>query len=203
MSVQLLSFSLFAFIASITPGPTNLLALASGSQAGVRATVPFMIGAAAGASVVLLMTTSGLAQVFFDFPLVQQSLAWLGTIWLTVMAWQLYQAPLSVQQDANAAYRIPTWYHGAALQGVNPKTWLMALTVSALFLAPVGETLSHNLRLAVIFFAVALPCLAAWAWLGKGSSRLLKSPGSRLWFNRCLALLLAVSVWWALLSSLS
>src|SRR5690554_211381 len=162
MSVQLFSLALLAFIASVTPAPTNLIALASGSQAGVRATVPFMIGASAGASVILLLTTCGLANLFFDYPVVQKTLAWLGTLWLTVMAWQLYRAPLSLESGSGNDYRVPGWFHGAALQGVNPKTWLMALTVSALFLAPAGSVLQFNLMLAVIFFVVALPCLLGW-----------------------------------------
>lgn len=199
MSGQLLSFSVFALIASITPGPTNILALSSGSRAGVRATLPFVIGASAGASTLLLVTTTGLAQFLFNFPVLQQALAWIGTLWLSFMAWQLFHAPATTPGNADFRQQVPGWYHGAALQAVNPKTWLMALTVSALFLSPAGDRIGHNLQLALIFFVVTCPCIAVWAWLGKGSNRLLKTPTHQVRLNRALAVLLAGSVWWALL----
>ncbi|PCM46106.1 hypothetical protein CPA50_09215 [Marinobacter sp. ANT_B65] len=40
-----LSFSLFAFIASITPGPSNLISLAIGTRQGAMAALPFIVGA--------------------------------------------------------------------------------------------------------------------------------------------------------------
>ena len=199
MSGQILAFSVFAFVASITPGPTNILALASGSRAGVRATLPFVVGASAGASALLLITTLGLAQFFFDYPAVQQILAWGGTLWLSVMACKLFHAPPATPGRVDSLQPVPGWHHGAALQVVNPKTWIMALTVGALFLAPGEEKISHNLQLALIFFLVTCPCIAMWAWMGKSSNRLLKTATQRVLLNRALAILLAVSVWWALL----
>ena len=38
----------FAFASSITPGPNNLMLLASGANYGVRRTVPHMLGVSLG-----------------------------------------------------------------------------------------------------------------------------------------------------------
>ena len=46
--IQLLPFMLFAFVASITPGPTNVLVLGSSARYGVAATLPLVIGACVG-----------------------------------------------------------------------------------------------------------------------------------------------------------
>jgi len=193
-----ISFSLFAFVASATPGPTNVLALSNGSRFGTLATLPFVIGASFGASAILLLIAGGLAQAIADYPLLSRSLAWLGALWLTWMAWKLFRTP-AIRRDAPQNAARVGWYHGALMQLVNPKTWMMALTVSALF-APSGEAvLIHNLLLALIFFVVTIPCIAAWAWLGAGSGRLLKTETRRRRLNQVLALLLGVSVWGALL----
>lgn len=201
MSASLFGFSMFAFIASITPGPTNVLALATGSRVGVRNTLPFVVGAAAAASTLLLITSTGLAQLIADYPLIRQSIAWGGTLWLTALAWKLFNAPGVSPDDSLQGQHAPGWRHGAGLQVVNPKTWLMALTVSSLFAAPAGESVSHSLILGLIFFVVTCPCLALWAWLGTGASRLLRTPQRQAKLNRALAVLLAVSVWSALLGS--
>ncbi len=47
MDLELLTaFSLFALVSSITPGPNNLMPMASGANFGVRPTVPHMIATA-------------------------------------------------------------------------------------------------------------------------------------------------------------
>jgi len=43
-----LPFMLFAFVASITPGPTNILILASSQRFGVKATLPAVAGGLSG-----------------------------------------------------------------------------------------------------------------------------------------------------------
>jgi threonine/homoserine/homoserine lactone efflux protein len=45
MLYSYLPFMLFAFVASITPGPTNILILASSQRYGIRATLPAVFGA--------------------------------------------------------------------------------------------------------------------------------------------------------------
>lgn len=42
--MNLLPFLLFAFVASITPGPTNILVLANSQHFGVKNTVPAILG---------------------------------------------------------------------------------------------------------------------------------------------------------------
>ena len=45
----MLAFMLFAFVASITPGPTNFLVLSNSASHGLRAALPIILGAGAGA----------------------------------------------------------------------------------------------------------------------------------------------------------
>lgn len=83
----------------------------------------------------------------------------------------------------------------ALLQWVNPKSWLMALAVIGVFTAQ-GQGLN---ALCLAFFLVSLPCLGAWAMLGRGAARWLGSPARLRWLNRALAVLLVISSATALL----
>lgn len=188
------SFSLFAFVAAATPGPTNVLALNSGSRFGTLATLPFVVGAAFGTSAILLAVASGLAELITHQPLLRRLLASIGACWLSWMAWKLYHAPAVTRDTEDDAARVRL-HHGALMQLVNPKVWMMSLTASSLFAPGDAAPLPHNLLLALIFFTVAAPSMAIWAWLGAGSDRVIKTEAGRRRLNRVLAVLLAVSVW--------
>ena len=55
----LLPFLLFAFVASITPGPTNILVLSNSARHGLAAAVPIIFGACASAATIVLLVGSG------------------------------------------------------------------------------------------------------------------------------------------------
>ncbi len=194
---QFIAFSLFAFVASITPGPTNVLLLNLGARFGVRSTVPIIFGSGAGAALIVLVVGAGLGATLVQQPMVQSIMSWVGAVWLSVLAWQIYHS----SPEVNVAGSKPRLgLAGAAgLQLLNPKTWMMALAVSSVFSGQGDDVLIHVFSLSLIFFVIALPCLFAWAYLGFGASRLIKSPGKVRLFNRLMALLLLLSVWGSLL----
>ncbi|WP_137974477.1 LysE family translocator [Pseudomonas sp. F(2018)] len=194
---SLLPFLLFAFASTITPGPTNILALSHGARFGVRATLPLVLGACLAAALIVLLVGLGLGEVLLRYPRVQLAMSWLGALWLSWLAWQLWRsaaAPLNAQ-DARALGPLGA----AALQLVNPKVWMMAVAVVSVFAAGSADKALRVLQLSLIFLLLAMPCMTAWALLGAGSARLLQSPQRMKRFNQMLALLLFASTWLALL----
>jgi len=193
MSQTLLPFILFALVASISPGPTNLLILAHGARQGLRASVaPILAGCGAAAAVVLLVGL-GLGELLVRHPLAQQLMSWAGALWLSWLAWRILRSagqPL----DMNADKPLDA-LSAASLQVVNPKVWMMAVAVIGVFAAPALPVW----QLALVFLLIALPCMTAWALLGVGSARWLQVPARLLWFNRGLAVVLLVSAWATLL----
>ncbi|SMF31362.1 MULTISPECIES: LysE family translocator [unclassified Pseudomonas] len=193
MSQTLLPFILFALVASISPGPTNLLILAHGARQGLRASVaPILAGCGAAAAVVLLVGL-GLGELLLRHPLAQQLMSWAGVLWLSWLAWRILRSagqPLDINADKPLDA-----LSAASLQVVNPKVWMMAVAVIGVFAAPALPVW----QLALVFLLIALPCMTAWALLGVGSARWLQVPARLLWFNRGLAVVLLVSAWATLL----
>jgi len=56
----------FAFVTSITPGPNNLMLMASGANFGLRRTVPHMLGVALGFVFMAVLVGVGLAGGCFE-----------------------------------------------------------------------------------------------------------------------------------------
>ena len=62
------ALSAFVFVTSITPGPNNLMLMASGSNFGFRRTIPYMLGVGLGFVLMVLLVGAGLVQIFDRYP---------------------------------------------------------------------------------------------------------------------------------------
>jgi len=194
MTTLYLNFLLFAVVISITPGPTNLIALTLGHRYGINSAFAFIISAASAASLILLLTAQDIANIFITYPLLQQTMAWIGCTWLIWLSWKLYWTPAIATADKSDAFTRPSWIQGAGLQFINPKTWFMAMTVSSLFNTADGYSFNHNLTLAIIFFFVACNTLVCWTLLGQLTRKILSSTKQNDITNKILAVLLLLSV---------
>lgn len=191
-----LPFLLFAFVASITPGPTNILVLNNSARFGFKATLPMIFCACASAALIVLLVGCGMGESLKRIPVLQAVMQWLGVIWLSYLAWQIFHlTPETCDPDLSDNHRRPGPLTAASLQWINPKTWMMAMAVIGVFASNGSDRLHHVLLLSFVFFAIALPCMAAWAQLGSSVNKRLRSTKASQNFNRSMGLLLAGSTW--------
>ena len=197
MTAQLLlAFVLFAFATAGTPGPNNMMLLASGANFGFRATVLHILGISVGLGFMVLAMGLGLGGVFRAFPLLHEVLRWVGGAYMLWLAWKIATAkgPISGRgADKGAGTRPMTFTQAAAFQWVNPKAWAMALTAATTYM-PEGSTAAVFL-VAGTFMLVGAPCSAAWAGFGLGLRRFLDRPPVLRAFNLTMAALLVVSLY--------
>lgn len=203
MDLQLVAamFS-FAFVTSATPGPNNLMLLASGANFGFKRTIPHMLGIGCGMILLLLVTLMGLGEIFARLPAAQTALKVVGVAYLLWLAWKIASAPVADTSTDNASTIQPTttaqpmrWWQAAAFQFVNPKAWMMALgAVSSFTLAGEQYWLS-GLVLMVVFFFVNVPSVSMWAGFGVVIQQFLSSARRKRQFNIIMGLLTAATVW--------
>ncbi|WP_085690526.1 MULTISPECIES: LysE family translocator [unclassified Pseudomonas] len=191
---SLLPFLLFSFVASITPGPTNILVMSHSSRRGMTATLPIIFGACVSAALVVLVVGLGVGETLLRYPRVQQAMAWAGVLWLSWLAWQIFRSTPPSLDSATAADDGFSVFGAAGLQLINPKVWMMAVAVVSVF-AGGSEDTARMVLLSLAFLLVSLPCMTAWALLGVGSARFFGSPQAFTRMNAGLAFLLLLSAW--------
>lgn len=186
---------LFAFVTSITPGPNNLMLLASGVNFGFRRTIPHMLGIGAGFLSLLLGVGFGLGAVLAAYPALHGALKIGGGAYLLYLAWRI--AMTRSMGDAGAAdpaARPMTFMAAAAFQWVNPKAWVMAVTAMAVYTSPQAPFLSVVL-VALAFAVVNVPSVSTWAGFGVALRGFLADPARLKWFNIVMGLSLVASLW--------
>jgi len=192
MTVELLLALLgFAFVTSVTPGPNNMMLLASGVNFGLRRTLPHMLGISIGHSLMVFLLGLGVAGAIHAAPLAGLVLKGLSVAYMLWLAWKIAHA--AAPGEGKAAGRPFSFLQAAAFQWVNPKAWAMALGAVAAY-APSGS-LGAVATVAVVFACVNLPSVTLWAALGQGIRRWLMAPGRLRAFNWTMAGLLVLSLW--------
>ena len=183
-----LSMAAFALAASISPGPVNVVALASGVRHGLRASLGHAAGATFGFCVLLLLVGNGLHQLLGHWGPLQGVLQAGGVLFLLYMALRLASDDGAL--GAGHACAPPSAWCGATMQWLNPKAWLAAV-------AGVGAYTAGEQQALWIFTWIYAPIcfvsVACWAWAGSVAGQHLQSPRPLRLLNRTVAALLVAS----------
>ena len=127
MTYELLAaLSVFAFVSSITPGPNNLMLMASGANFGFTRSIPHMLGIGIGFTVMVVLVGLGLIQIFDTVPYSYTALKIFSVLYMSWLAWKIANA--AAPEGGQAGGTPLTFLQAAAFQWVNPKAWAMALT---------------------------------------------------------------------------
>ncbi|NCW68763.1 MAG: LysE family translocator, partial [Marivivens sp.] len=82
----------FAFVSSITPGPNNMMLMASGANFGIRRSIPHILGVGLGHSFMIVVLGAGLVQVFDTFPIMLVMMKWGSVAYLIYLSWKIANA---------------------------------------------------------------------------------------------------------------
>lgn len=192
----LISMAAFALASSISPGPVNIVALSSGAQHGFRASMRHVTGATVGFTLLLLLTGVGLHELLARVPALTRATQLAGAAFLLFMAWKLARDDGTLNLAGNG--KGPSLLVGAAMQWLNPKAWVAAVAGMSAFAANGDAMLVW--QFAALYFAVCYVSIACWAYAGTFLRRRLNDPAGMRLFNRAMALLLAASAVYLLVS---
>ncbi|CAD5110096.1 LysE family translocator [Zestomonas carbonaria] len=188
----LLAFVLFAFVTSVTPGPNNMMLLASGVNFGVRRSVPHMLGISLGFMVLVVAVGLGLGQLFETYPPLYTVLRYAGAAYLLYLAWKIANA--GAPNGGEARGKPFSFLQAVAFQWVNPKAWIMAIGAITTY-TPQENFLVNVVLIAALFALVNCPSVGLWTMAGSLLRHWLDNPRVLRLFNIGMALLLVASLY--------
>tara|TARA_B110000208_G_scaffold127470_1_gene155093 strand:- start:764 stop:1354 length:591 start_codon:yes stop_codon:yes gene_type:complete len=181
----------FTFATSITPGPNNLMLLASGLNHGVKRSLPHYFGISLGFMLMVVLIGLGFGALFVEFPEIFLTIKILGVSYLLFLAWKIANAG---RLSANSELKKPlSFFQAAAFQWVNPKAWIMAIGAIAAFTAQ-ERIVESVATVSLVFLLASISCLGVWLLAGRTLQRFLDDDHRLRIFNVTTAILLVVSV---------
>ncbi len=188
----LVPYILYCVAMSGTPGPNNLMVLASGVNYGYRRTLPHIFGINIGFSLMLAIMALGVGAIFLAEPRLRAILKFAGIAYMLWLAWKI--ATASGVGDGETGGKPMTFLQGAAFQWVNVKAWFMVLGAISVY-APTGYSpVEKALYLGGIMLIAGTPPTHIWTLFGVGIRRFLQNPNALRAFNITMALLLVLSL---------
>jgi threonine/homoserine/homoserine lactone efflux protein len=179
---------------SFSPGPNTTLSTALAANYGLRRALRFACAVPLGWGLLLTLCAAGVGGLIVAVPALRLGVKVTGVLYLLWLAYKLAQSGSLAQADKSRLN--VTFWQGAALQFVNIKAWMLALSIVAGWIAGRSD--------AVARFAVVLPTMMVFALVSNfayaSMGALLRdwlAHGTRLlWFNRAMAAVLVATAWW-------
>ncbi len=176
----------------ITPGPNNVMLMASGVNFGFRRTLPHMLGISLGFPAMVLAIGIGLGSLFETYPQIHVILKYIGIAYLLWLAWKIAIAGRA--DDTGTEAKPFNFFQAMAFQWVNPKAWIVAVGAISTYTSLQGDIFREVLLIAAIFGLVAVPSVTVWTLFGAAIRRLLSSTRALTLFNWSMAGLLVASL---------
>jgi threonine/homoserine/homoserine lactone efflux protein len=192
----------FALVASITPGPNNLLLMRSGAAFGVRRSLWHILGIQIGFALLVLLSYLGVSALLLALPAAMQVLRAACFLYLLWLAWLIFQDARprsSAETTATQSTGRPlNTYEGIAFQLINPKAWMMSVTVASAFYGGAAPTPFDLVAATIICMLIGGPSMLIWTAWGASINTVLKQARARRIFSYSMSFVVVVTAIWML-----
>ena len=195
MPVAIANFTLFAASQVATPGPANMVLLATGARFGLRRALPFVAGVALGKQLIIWPIGFGLMTLQDTVPLLFTALKWISVAYILYLAWRVAGMRLGV---GNASDAPPGFAAGLAVHPLNPKAWAMIATGFTTFVSTGTPTLQATATIAICLLSLQFILHPLWTFAGERIAASLAGTAAERYLMWSLAALTVLSVLFAL-----
>ena len=184
-----LIFALLSFViaTAFTPGPNNFLLLVSGIKFGLKKTLGHILGIAIGFPIMLIIIGILFNKILFINSTFFTILSIIGAIYLLYLCYQIIFSDFIFKEKETS--KPITFLEALLFQWVNPKAWIMALSIATTYLTT-KNFYYELIFIAFIFFIVAIFSSITWTLFGKA----IKNTINIKLANVILGILLIISV---------
>ena len=179
-----------SFSLGFTPGPNNAVAAFSGFNFGIKKTIPLILGVGFGYTVLVILINFVLISTFIKYPLIQEIIRILGTLFLIYLAYKISFSNISSKSDnINPVTFIDTFI----FQFVNPKGVMAGITLVSKFVDN-EKYLTSSLIVILVCSFTAFLSISTWTFLGKFLRKFATNNNFIKRFNYAMSLLLIICI---------
>jgi threonine/homoserine/homoserine lactone efflux protein len=192
VTALLVPLVLFAVVVVFTPGANNILAATAGAQFGLRASTRLLFGLGLGVVSLVIVTAVGLGSLIRSAPDLQSALKIVGSAYLLWLATKIGRSGRpSLEQPARTPLTLRA---GLLVSWLNPKTWMLGISVASGYSALSTNPVVLAAILGGLFATLVAPNLIMWCQAGYLIAERLKTDRQWRILNLVLAALLVVSI---------
>ena len=173
-----------------TPGPNNAVASYSGFNFGIKKTIPLILGTWLGYTTFVILTIFALISTFIKYPLIQEVIRVLGTLFLMYLAYKIsFSSSSKESKNVNPVTFIDTFI----FQFLNPKGVMAGITLVSQFVTE-DDYINSSLTVIAVCSLTAITSITTWAFLGKFLRNFATNNNFIKRFNYAMSLLLIVCI---------
>lgn len=187
-------FALVLFIISVsfTPGPNNFLLLSSGIKFGLRRTLKHIMGILVGFPLMLIILGILFHYISSINPTLFYIFSYIGIVYLLYLAYKIILSDNSIKEDPN--HQPITFMQAVLFQWVNPKAWIMILSVLSTFITSHDQYFEKLLIITTLFILLGTINCFMWATLGTFIKKRLSHKQHVRYINALLGFMLFLAV---------
>ena len=174
-----------------TPGPNNAVAAYSGFNFGIRKTLPLILGVGFGYTTLIILINYVLISTFKNYPIIQEIIRVLGTIFLIYLAYKISFSKISSDERTENPVKFLDKF---IFQFINPKGVMAGVTLSSNFVEQGENYLNHSIWVIVVCSVTAFLSITSWTFLGKFLRKFATNNNFIKRFNYAMSLLLIVCI---------
>ena len=174
-----------------TPGPNNAVAAYSGFNFGIRKTLPLILGVGFGYTTLIILINFVLISTFKNYPIIQEIIKVLGTIFLIYLAYKISFSKISSDGRTENPVKFLDKF---IFQFINPKGVMAGITLSSNFVEQGENYLNHSIWVIVVCSVTAFLSITSWTFLGKFLRKFATNNNFIKRFNYAMSLLLIVCI---------
>ncbi|MGG4217976.1 LysE family transporter [Paenibacillus jamilae] len=130
--MNITSVLIYCFIATFTPGPTNIVILSTVHQFGAKKAMKYTYGATLAFGLLLVISAILNTMLMTIIPKILIVMQIIGSCYMMYLAYQVYKMDTS----NSTAKQTATFMSGFLMQFLNPKVVLFTMTVIPSFIMP-------------------------------------------------------------------
>lgn len=167
-----LTVVIYLAIQTITPGPNNLTCLYLGANYGFKGALRFIISS--GLFLLIKSILCGTLNVMLSryVPTAVEILKWVGAAYMLFLACKMMISGWREETNETHQYE-STWTAGALLQLLNAKSWIVSISVFAVYVIPYTSSFYAILGVSAIFFILAFTSSVIWAIFGSALKKVI------------------------------